>query len=112
MKIQGYLKKVNVVKQMHHYIYFLSTELSTESLLLHPTMDYYISPYYLHITESFEKLRLIARASFQCVRETKHKYKQCSLTILSSECMRKHITQLMKQLVILSEINKQLVGSL
>ena len=112
MKIQGYLKKVNVVKQMHHYIYSLSTELSTESLLLHPTMDYYISPYYLHITESFEKLRLIARASFQCVTETKHKYKQCSLTILSSECMRKHITQLMKQLVILSEINKQLVGSL
>ena len=112
MITQGYLKKVNVVKQMHHYIYSLSTELSTESLLLHPTMDYYISPYYLHITESFEKLRLIARASFQCVRETKHKYKQCSLTILSSECMRKHITQLMKQLVILSEINKQLVGSL
>ena len=108
MIIQGYLKKVNVVKQMHHYIYSLSTEL----LLLHPTMDYYISPYYLHITESFEKLRLIARASFQCVRETKCKYKQCSLTNLSSECMRKHITQLMKQLVIILEINKQLVGSL
>ena len=108
MITQGYLKKVNVVKQMHHYIYSLSTEL----LLLHLTMGYYISPYYLHITEIFEKLRLIARVSFQCIRETKHKHKQCSLTILSSECMRKDITQLMKQLVIILEINKQLVGSL
>ena len=58
MITQGSLKKINAFKQMHHYIYSLSTELSTELLLLHPTMDYYIRPYYLHITESFEKFRL------------------------------------------------------